>query len=267
MKMGIIMPLVKSLDKYDAFVIDLDGVIYLRHDPVEGAKEFVAALEEAGRGFMFLTNNSSRTRGDYVERLAGFGIEVTEGRVMTSAYATCLYLQEKHPGSRVFVVGEDGLKRELEGGGMEIAEDGPIELVVAGIDLHFTYEKLRKASVLIRSGAKFISTNRDATYPTERGLFPGAGSIVSAIQTASGRRPINIGKPSRRIFNLCLKSLSVHPGRAASIGDRYETDILGGIRAGMGTVMVLSGVTRAGGVELYRDQPDLVVESVGDLVR
>jgi len=264
--MGTIMHLVESLDGYDAFVIDLDGVIYLRHEPVAGAKEFVAALEENGRDFMFLTNNSSRTRGNYVERLHGFGIDVTEDRIMTSAHATSLYLQEKHPGSRVFAVGEEGLRRELQGCGIEIVEDGPVEFVVAGIDLQFTYERLRKASSLIRSGAKFVSTNRDATYPTERGLFPGAGSIVSAIQTASGRRPINIGKPSRRIFDLCLKSLGIPPGRTASIGDRYETDILGGIRAGMGTVMVLSGVTRADEVRLFKDQPDLVVESVGDLV-
>ena len=260
------MPLVNSLDRYDAFVIDLDGVIYLRNELVPGARAFIAALREGGRGFVFLTNNSSRTRDDYVEKLAGFEIEVTRDQVVTSAYATCQYLLERSPGGRVFAVGEEGLKAELEGCGFEVVEGGPVDYVVAGIDLHFTYQKLKMASTLIRSGARFVSTNRDATYPTEEGLYPGAGSIVSAIQTASGRRPINVGKPNRRVFDLCLRHLGVSPDRSASVGDRYETDILGGMGAGMGTIMVLSGVTRPRDVQSLRKRPDIVVNSVGDLV-
>ncbi|MBU7005052.1 MAG: HAD-IIA family hydrolase [Theionarchaea archaeon] len=259
------MPLIEQLNEYDAFVIDLDGVIYLRNELVPRADAFIGELGKAGKGFVFLTNNSSRTREDYVEKLAGFGIEVALNQVVTSAYATCRYLQERLPGSRVYAVGEEGLRRELAGCGMTVVEDGTVDVVVVGIDLHFTYEKLKRAANLIRTGARFVSTNRDATYPTEEGLFPGAGSIVSAIQTASGRRPINIGKPNRRVFDLCLSILGVRPERAASLGDRFETDILGGMKAGMGTIMVLTGVTRPEDVGSLRTKPDIVVESVGEL--
>jgi 4-nitrophenyl phosphatase len=260
------MPLIEHLNKYDALVIDLDGVIYLRNDLVPRADAFIEELVRGGKGFVFLTNNSSRTREDYVEKLSGFGIDVDLDQVVTSAYATCRYLQENMPGSRVYTVGEEGLRRELAGCGMKVVEEEPVDVVVAGIDLHFTYEKLKRAATLIRNGARFVSTNRDATYPTEEGLFPGAGSIVSAIQTASGKRPINIGKPNKRVFDLCLSILGARPERAASLGDRFETDILGGIKAGMGTIMVLTGVTRPEDVDSLRIAPDIVVESVGELI-
>jgi HAD superfamily hydrolase (TIGR01457 family) len=259
------MPLIDKLDKIDAFVIDLDGVIYLRNELVPRADYFIEELGREGKGFVFLTNNSSRTREEYVEKLAGFGIDVSLDQVVTSAYATCRYLQERFPGSRVYTVGEEGLRRELTGCGLKVVEEEPVDVVVAGIDLHFTYEKLKKAATLVRKGAKFVSTNRDATYPTEEGLFPGAGSIVSAIQTASGRRPNNMGKPNKRVFDLCLSILEVRPKRAASLGDRFETDILGGIKAGMYTIMVLTGVTRPEDTGSLRIAPDIIVESVGEL--
>jgi HAD superfamily hydrolase (TIGR01457 family) len=246
--------------------VDLDGVVYLRRTALPGASAFIEELEASGKSYAFLTNNSSRTRDEYVEILLGLGIRSSEGQVVTSAYATSLYLLDVAPGARVHVVGEEGLRSELSAAGFTLVPDWPADYVVVGIDLHFTYDKLRTASRIIRSGARFISTNRDATYPTEKGPHPGAGSIVSAVRTASGRRPIEIGKPCGRIFEVATKILGVEPRRTVMVGDRLETDIEGGARAGMTTVLVLSGVTSREEAEASRIRPDLVVQSLGDLL-
>ncbi len=231
-----------------------------------GAVEFVGELRSSGRRHLFLTNNSSRTREEYVSLLSSFGIESSPAQIVTSALAASRYVADRHSGSSVFVIGEEGLRRELDGCGVPIVAEPPADLVVVGIDWSFNYEKLRLASFAIRSGARFISTNRDATFPTEKGLYPGAGSIVSAIQTASGRRPLNIGKPSRRIFDLCARMLGLEQSRIAVIGDRVETDIVGAKRSGMGGILVLTGVTSESDLGDLPAQPDLVVESVRSLL-
>lgn len=259
------MPLVPQLKRFEGFILDLDGVLYLRRTVVPGAPRFVEELKSSGKKIIFLTNNSSRTREDYVAILSHFGIKATKEQVVTSAYATCLYLLRRKPTAEVLVVGEEGLRHELSRAGFRVVERPPADFVVVGIDLHFTYDKLRLAAQMIRQGAKFVSTNRDATYPTEEGPHPGAGSIVAAVQTASGRRPTDIGKPNRRIFDMCRMVLGTSPGKTVVVGDRIDTDILGGKRAGMRTILVLSGVTPRdqGGSGAVR--PDLVVNSVADL--
>jgi len=259
------LALIPQLERFEGFILDLDGVVYLRKAVVPGAPRFVEELGSSGKKLVFLTNNSSRTREDYVTILSGFGIKATKEEVVTSAYATCLYLLRRRPVARVFVVGEAGLRDELSCAGFRVVRQPPAHFVVVGIDLHFTYDKLRLAVQMIRQGAKFVSTNRDATYPTEEGPHPGAGSIVAAIRTASGRRPTDIGKPNRRIFDMCRTVLGTPAGNTAVIGDRIETDILGGLRAGMGTILVLSGVTTRGQMGPGGVRPDLVVDSVADL--
>ena len=260
------MSLIPAIRNYSAFIVDLDGVVYLRRTLIPGADRFMDALESEGKRFVFLTNNSSKTREEYVDALSSMGIETDSEHVVTSAFATCQYLVEHCPGSRVYAVGGRGLFEELDRCGLETVNAPPADYVVVGMDVSFTYEKLKAAAGLIRSGAKFISTNRDATYPTEDGLLPGAGSIVAAIQTASGRRPTNIGKPNRRIRDFCSTLLGVSPGMTAIVGDRFETDIVGGFRAGMGTVLVLSGVTTEADAEKLDPRPDVVVPSVAELL-
>jgi len=259
------LPLIPELEHFEGFILDLDGVVYLRSAVVPGAPRFVKELAESGKKLVFLTNNSSKAREDYVAILSRFGINATKKQVVTSAYATSLFLLRRKPMAKVFVVGEAGLRDELSRAGFRVVGKPPADFVVVGIDLHFTYDKLGLAAQMIRQGAKFVSTNRDATYPTEEGPLPGAGSIVAAVQTASGRRPTDIGKPNRRIFDMCRMILGTPAGNTAVIGDRIETDILGGLRAGMGTILVLSGVTTRGQMGPGRVRPDLVVDSVADL--
>ncbi len=246
--------------------MDLDGVIYLRSTLIPGALEFIDHLRSLGRSYLFLTNNSSRSRDQYAETLQGLGIPVTRDQIVTSAYATCRHLMAKASGADLLVVGEDGLRSELSEGVFCLVKEPPADFVVVGMDRHFTYAKLSLASQAIRSGARFISTNQDATYPTEEGLLPGAGSIVAAVRTASGRAPINMGKPSRRIFSMCSEILGIPAHRTAVIGDRVETDIIGGRKVGMVTVLVLSGVTAEEKVIPRGIRPDVVAPSIGHLL-
>lgn len=227
-----------------AILFDMDGVLYRGERPLPGAAEAVELARSLGYRPFFLTNNSTRTRSQYVERLRRMGIECTESDVITSAYATAEYLKSVAPnGARVYVIGEEGLKVELRLAGFLLSENGPVDFVVVGLDREFNYGKLARAQRAILSGADFIATNPDATFPTEDGLIPGAGSIVAAVERATGRRPKVIGKPEPFMLELALRLSGARREDCVVVGDRLDTDILAGNRAGMVTVLVLTGVT------------------------
>lgn len=229
-------------------IFDLDGVIYRGDEPMPNAAESIAHLRAKGIKVSFLTNNSALTREAYVRRLARMGIPSQEEDFMTSAYATALYLQNLGAeGRRVFIVGEEGIHEELQRVGMVVVADPEEEgadYVVAGIDRDFTYDKLRRAYYAIQHGAQFLATNRDATYPAAGGrIVPGGGAIVAAIQTCTGVEPIVIGKPNTYSMELLLQRSGVSAQEALLVGDRLDTDVLVGKRAGLHTVLVLTGVT------------------------
>ncbi len=232
-------------------VFDMDGVLFRMDDPLPGASEAVRKLRERGEGVYFLTNNSSKSRHEYVAKLARFGIPSTPDEIMTSAYATAqMFAETGETGKGVFVVGEQGLKQELAAGGMRIVEDVAIEqpdYVVAGWDRGFTYVKLASAHTAITNGATFIATNRDKTYPDSGGrTLPGGGAIVSAIETCTGVVPRTIGKPEPYTLEIILRRAGVSAGDCLVIGDRLDTDIAIGKAVGARTALVLTGVsTRA----------------------
>ena len=237
------------------YVFDLDGVLYLGDTAIPHAAEAVMRLQSAGRRVYFLTNNSGKTRADYCEKLKRVnGLDVPESAVFTSAYATALYLKARGAeGRSVFVIGEPGLAAELrEAGGLvpvidpEGADHTDIDYVVVGIDRKFTYDKLRFAHAAITRGhAQFLATNRDATFPMEDGEIPGGGSLVAALATAAGREPVTIGKPETHAYEAILRAAKVTAAESVMVGDRLDTDIAGGRRAGARTVLVLTGVTSA----------------------
>ena len=237
------------------YVFDLDGVMYLGETAIPYAAEAVRRLSGAGRQVYFLTNNSGRTRRDYQEKLARVnGLDVAEEQIYTSAYATALYLKARGAAGRtVFVIGEAGLARELaESGGLvpvTVADSVPhmdIDYVVVGIDKQFTYDKLRFAHAAITRGhAQFIATNRDSTFPMEDGEIPGGGSLVAALATATGREPVTVGKPEPHAYEAILQAAGIPASRSVMVGDRLDTDIAVGNRAGAHTVLVLTGVTSA----------------------
>ena len=239
--------------KISTYLFDMDGVTNLGDTPIPGAAETITTLQRAGRNVYFLTNNSSRSRSHYQDKLAAFGISIDQRYIYTSAYAAALYLASEQRGPRkstVFVVGETGLAEELASAGLEPVVDPhtraytQIDYVVVGIDRSFTYDKLSFAHHAVTRGhAHLIATNRDATYPTEDGEIPGGGSIVAAVATACGVEPLTIGKPEPFALEMILRDSGSTPDQAVMVGDRLDTDIAAGNRLGMSTVLCLTGVT------------------------
>jgi 4-nitrophenyl phosphatase len=243
-------------------VFDMDGVLYRGSTALAGVTDLLNALELRERPFILATNNSMSSPAEYVSKLAGMGVEVDADRILTAGTATRDYLVQELPaGSKVYTVGMPALQEQIFEATtfqpVNFAEELPAAVVV-GLDLHFTYDKLRTASTAIRAGARFVATNADATLPTEHGLVPGAGSIVAAVATASGQHPTIIGKPSARVLEQAAARLGIEPTQAVMVGDRLDTDILAGHRAGMLTVLVLTGVSTREEIAASAVLPDLV---------
>jgi HAD superfamily hydrolase (TIGR01457 family) len=261
-----------SLRTTQLFIFDLDGVIYLGDEPIEGAKRILAALEAQGKEIFFLTNNSTRTRVQFKEKLNRMGIPAHVNQIITSAYSTARYLQQKHVGASLYIIGEEGLLNECKNLGFRVysGESGntDIDYVVVGLDRSFNFEKLAKALTAIERGAKFIATNDDPTLPTEHGNLPGAGTMVSAVRTGTGVPPeIIIGKPNTFMVDLILKLKMTEPAKAVIIGDRYTTDIKAGLNARVKTVLVKTGVGLQELTQIPQlgPHPDLILESVADI--
>jgi 4-nitrophenyl phosphatase len=246
----------------------MDGVLWRGNVPIQGLQGFFSWLRQRGVSFVLVTNNASRTGLQYVQRLADYGVEIAPDQVITSAQATAGYLaeQSKH-GTSVYVIGEDGLRQALAAAGFHLTDANTRPTyVVVGWDRNLTFEKLAQASLHIRAGATFVATNADRTWPSERGLLPGAGAILAAIQTATDVEPIVIGKPWPLMLELAMRRIGGSPRTTAMIGDRLETDILGGKNAGLNTILVLSGVAMAADLTASPVQPDLVFDDINALV-
>jgi HAD superfamily hydrolase (TIGR01457 family) len=259
----------KLRDAYDAFLLDLDGVLYRGEESVPGAREGVAALRDADRRIVFLTNNSARTPERVVERLRGFGIAARPQEVVTSAVATAHLIASASDGeATAFVIGEEGLRHALGAAGIGIEDDPEkVDYVVVGWDRSLDYEKLRRASVLVRAGARLIATNADRTYPAPGGeLWPGAGSLVAAVEAAADETAEIVGKPSRPLFDAAVERAGSR--RALVVGDRIETDVAGAVGAGLDSALVLTGAAEVADlldgdrlpVEVLRDLRDLTKE-------
>ncbi len=249
-----------------AFVIDMDGVLFRGKTILPGAHAFIQMLQQKDIPYVLLTNNSTLTLSQYVEKLRSMDIYVPAGRILTSAVATALYLSRHAPaGARMYAVGMAGLEEALQEQGFVLTSEDP-EYVVVGLDRTISYEKLCVATLAIRAGATFVATNPDRTIPTERGILPGAGAILAAIQAATDVEPEIVGKPQRRAFETALQKLQTAPEETAMVGDRLETDILGGARAGLRTILVLTGVTTRTDLAEAAVQPDLIFENLEELL-
>lgn len=243
----------------------MDGVIYRGSELIPSADDFIAKLQERGIPFSFLTNNSQRTRRDVVTRLARMGINVEERHVFTCAMATARFLARQKPCGTAYVIGEGGLSYALHRNGYSIV-DHEADYVVVGEGRSVTLEMLEVAIRLILNGAKLIATNLDPNCPTKSGLRPGAGATVAFLETATGRRALNIGKPSPLMMRAARKELNLAASETIMIGDTMDTDILGGMQMGYRTILVLSGGTREEDVALFPYQPDMIIPSIADLV-
>lgn len=259
------------LDRYDGLLMDMDGVIYLDSRPLPEALEFVREARERGKRILFLTNNSRYTVEEYLARLRSMGVDCDSDSIFTSAVATADFVAENHSprGRKAFVIGGKGLKDELRRVGLELVEGEEAkwaELVVVGWDVELTYEKLKVGCLAISRGAEFIGSNPDSSFPSPEGIWPGAGAIIACLETATGRKATVVGKPNIFMMQLALARLGTAPDRTLMVGDRLETDVLGGWRAGMDTCLVLTGVTRREDLEGFEPRPDYVVESLKELL-
>jgi 4-nitrophenyl phosphatase len=253
-------------------LVDLDGVVYRGADPVPGVAAVLADRAARGDDIVYVTNNSMHYRADYVTRLAAMGAPITADRVVSSARATALHLVHHESGiRRVLVVGAGGLERELRDVGLEVvtaghaatrmhqegidgwAAAGAPDAVVTGLDPNLTYLRLAAAADCVRAGARFIATNRDPVYPTERGLRPGAGAIAAALEATTGVTPLSIGKPSPKLLELAAEAVGRTVSDAIMIGDGLGTDLAAARAVGASCVIMLTGVAKRDDVAALAD--------------
>lgn len=253
-------------------IIDMDGVLWHGNAPMAGLDDFFAALRQLDINVALATNNASQTAVSYQQKLAGFGVEMDVAHIFTSALATASFVRRRHEGeTAVYVVGEVGLREAIAAQGFHLltAEEvmaGAIAVVVTvGFSQKVTYAELAAASILIRKGAAFVGANPDVTFPSEYGLLPGNGSLLAFVQAATGVTPTIIGKPGPALFEEAMAQLGATRTNTAMIGDRLNTDIAGGIAAGIETILVMSGITQPDDLEQSDIQPDYIFADIGAL--
>lgn len=253
-----------------ALILDMDGVLWKADTPIGDLASIFQRVRERGLKFVFATNNSTKTSEQYAEVLKGFGVDVEPWQVITSSQGVAHAVAKSFPrGTKVFMIGEDGIRRALEERGFEILSvenAAHAQAVVMGIDHGITFQKVAEATLLVRSGIPFYVTNTDRTFITPRGEIPGSGAWVSIITTATDVQPIIAGKPFPFLMDLSLEKLGTRKEETLVVGDRLETDIAAGQAVGCPTVLVLSGVSTREQAEVWEPAPTIIAESLGKLV-
>jgi NagD protein len=247
------------------YLIDMDGVLYRGSELIPGAEVFVNHLLDTSTPFLFLTNNSQRTRRDVATKLQRMGIDVTDSHIFTCAMATARFLSQQNPNGTAYVIGEGGLLNALHQNGYSIVEHSA-DYVVVGEGRAFTMEMFERAVNLINEGAQLIATNLDPNCPTSHGSRPGCGAIVAMLESATGRKAFSVGKPSPIMMRAARKQLGLTADETTMIGDTMETDILGGVQMGYRTVLVLSGSTCRGDLPEFAYRPDVIINTIGELM-
>jgi 4-nitrophenyl phosphatase len=246
-----------EIDDLAGLIIDMDGVLWHGNKPMDGLIEFFSVLRDSAIPFVLATNNASLTQEQYVDKLAGMGVDIEHSKILTSSMATAQYLIQHLPADkrRVFVIGEEGLRQPLIEQGFTLTDlyqvnqpdkgifDQGADLVVSGLDRQLTWDKLATATLNINAGAQFFATNSDTTLPTELGEVMGNGGILAALEAVTGVKPTSIGKPAPILYQQALALLGTDKTNTIAIGDRLNTDILGAVNAGMRSIMVLTGVS------------------------
>ncbi|HEX8938665.1 MAG TPA: HAD-IIA family hydrolase [Candidatus Limnocylindrales bacterium] len=249
----------------DCWLTDMDGVLVHEERAIPGAADFVTKLIESGRRFLVLTNNSIFTPRDLRARLLASGIDLPESAIWTSALATAQFLDDQRSHGSAYVIGEAGLTTALHEVGYVLTERSP-DYVVLGETRTYSFEAITKAIRLIERGARFIATNPDPSGPSPEGSLPATGSVAALITRATGVEPYFIGKPNPLMMRSALNRIDAHSETTVMVGDRMETDVISGLEAGLRTILVLTGSTRAEQVERFPYRPTRVVDSVADLV-
>lgn len=244
----------------------MDGVLWQGLQPIGDLPSIFNRIHQQGWKVVLVTNNATRTPLQYVERLANFGVSVEPWQVINSVDVVTSYMARQYPsGGTVYVIGEEGITKALADKGFTTGEKNVLAVIV-GMDRQLSYEKLSRATLLIRSGVPFIGTNPDRTFPVPEGLVPGAGAILAALEAATSVKPLIMGKPSPAIYQLALERLEASAAETLVVGDRLETDIAGAQAIGCRTAVVLSGVATEAEALAWQPQPDIITKDLTSLV-
>jgi 4-nitrophenyl phosphatase len=258
---------VLDLSRFNAVLLDMDGVLYRGKMPLPGVGELLDLCHERGIAYACVTNNATLTPAQFEAKLAGMGIHMPAERVVTSPIATRRHLEGEAPrGTPVFCVGMAGLREALFSDGYFVEDDERPAYVVVGMDFEVTYRQLRRACLHIRAGARFVGTNPDTTFPAEDGIVPGCGALLALLEAGSETKPFVIGKPGPTMFHAAVALLGADPARTLTVGDRLDTDIAGAVAAELASALVLTGVTSRAQLERSEVQPDAVFEDLPELV-
>ncbi|BDQ40830.1 HAD-IIA family hydrolase [Cutibacterium granulosum] len=249
----------------ECWLTDMDGVLVRENHEIPGASNLIERWVDTSHRFLVLTNNSIFTPRDLSARLQMSGLTIPEENIWTSALATARFLADQQPGARLFVIGEAGLTTALHEAGFILTDTEP-DYVVLGETRTYSFEAITKAVRFIVDGARFICTNPDATGPSKEGPLPATGAVAAMIESASRRKPYVVGKPNPMMFRSALNRIEAHSENTAMIGDRMDTDMVAGMEAGLFTVLVLSGITKRENIDAYPYRPNLVLDSVDDLI-
>ncbi|WP_114603776.1 TIGR01457 family HAD-type hydrolase [Staphylococcus sp. EZ-P03] len=255
------------MKQYKGYLIDLDGTMYKGADPIDGAKQFIDYLNQNNIPHLYVTNNSTKVPEDVVKKLAEFGIDAKPEEVITSALATASYIKKENEHASIYVIGEGGIRTALLNQGLTLIDDTHVDYVVVGLDTHVNYDKLSQATLGVRNGAKFISTNQDISIPNERGFLPGNGAITSVISVSTKVQPTFIGKPQPIIMDMAMDVIRLPKEDVAMVGDLYETDIMSGINAGIDTIHVQTGVTSKEELAEKPTQPTYTFKDLNEVLK
>ena len=253
---------IEKLSAVRGFLLDMDGTFYLSDRLLEGALRFIDLLREQKKEFLFLTNNSSKHRRQYAEKISRLGLPIPEELVLTSGEATALYLEEQHPGADLFLVGTPSLEDEFRQHGFRLVQQKP-QFLVLGFDTTLTYQKLWALCDFVRAGVPYIATHPDFNCPTETGFMPDVGAMIAFVMAATGREPdLVVGKPNRLIVDAAALKMNLQVSQLAMIGDRLYTDIALGQSSGITTVLVMSGETKIEDLKGSPFQPDYTFQNL-----
>ncbi|GAB4473221.1 MAG: HAD-IIA family hydrolase [Anaerolineales bacterium] len=256
--------------KIKGLIVDMDGVLWRQSQPIGDLSRIFRKINEKNLKIILATNNATSTVEQYLQKLTSFGVHLTETQIVNSPQAAAAYMTERFPRrSSIFVIGKDGLRHEMQKYDFILVKDYPdpkVVAVVVGMDWDLNFDKLCKATLYIRSGAEFIATNSDRTFPTPQGLVPGVGAVLALLETASDKKPIVVGKPDPLMYHIALERMALSPSECLVIGDRLETDILGGQKIGCQTALVLSGVTTIDQARHWSPPPDLICKDFEDVI-
>ncbi len=258
-----------SLKDKRLFLLDMDGTIYIGDKLFEGSRELLQQIRDNGGRYVFLTNNSSRGTDSYIEKLARLGIEACAGDFLTSADAAIDYIKENYPPEDVYYVfGTKSLIRQLDAAGIKTASEPSenVSAVLLGYDTELTYKKLEDCCILLGRGVRYIATHPDMVCPTPYGSAPDCGSVIEMLFTATGRRPVVIGKPKPQMALTAMKKYGYTKDQTCLMGDRIYTDIACGVNAGIETIFVLSGEGVLSDTDKYGIHPTYVFDSAADVL-